>query len=51
MLVSIQGLAQALSQENDNVFMSLEDCGLLANDLLESIIKNQQRINKLKNLQ
>ena len=37
---------QALNQENDKVFISLEDCGLLVNDLLESIIKKE--INKLK---
>ena len=38
---------QALSQENDKVFMSFEDCGLLANDLLESIIKKEnQQIEK-----
>ena len=37
---------QALNQENDKVFISLEDCGLLVHDLLESIIKKE--INKLK---
>ena len=30
---------QALNQENDKFFISFEDCGLLVNDLLESIIK------------
>ena len=34
---------QALSQENDKVFMSFEDCGLLVNDLLESIIKKENK--------
>ena len=34
---------QALSQKNDKVFMSFEDSGLLVNDLLESIIKKENK--------
>ena len=34
---------QALSQENDKFFMSFEDCGLLVNDLLKSIMKKENK--------
>ena len=34
---------QVLSQENDKVFMSFEDCGLLLNDVLESVIKKENK--------
>ena len=32
---------QALTQENDKVFMPFEDCRLLVKDLLKSIIKSK----------
>ena len=31
----------ALSQENDKVFMSFSEIGLLVNDLLESFVKKE----------
>ena len=41
---------QALSQENDKVYMSFSEVGLLINDLLECLVKKENE-NKLKNLQ
>ena len=32
---------QALSQENDNVYMSFDQTGLLVNDLLECFVKKE----------
>ena len=38
---------QALSQENDNVYMSFEEIGLLVNDLLECFVKKEnEQIDK-----